>query len=35
MLIDSLPLRETTCAECEEAFWRRLFPDLFKEPTRH
>jgi hypothetical protein len=34
-MIESLPLKEATCAECEMAFWRKIAPDFFKVPTKH
>jgi hypothetical protein len=33
ILIDSIPLKEDVCVECQLAFWRSV--RLFNEPTKH
>jgi hypothetical protein len=35
-MIDTIPLSDDVCDECNVAFFRNLFPDLFPaEPTKH
>jgi hypothetical protein len=36
LLIDTISLSDDVCDECNVAFFRNLFPDLFPaEPTKH
>jgi hypothetical protein len=35
-MLDSIPLSDDVCDDCNVAFFRNLFPDLFPaEPTKH
>jgi hypothetical protein len=35
-MLDSIPLSDDVCEECEMAFWKNIgFFDLFRQPTKH